>query len=304
MMELSPSDEIHRKYVRFLRCERGLAENSILVYSPFILNFLKERTIRHRRLEELDARVVQQFLLNRSRNRSSEYVRLMSVALRSFFRFLYIHREMTLDLSVSVPTVRRWRQAEVTPFLSNEEVNKVLSATDRSIARGRRDYAILLLLARLGFRAGEVAALELGDILWRSGEIIVRGKGRLSDRLPLLKDVGQAIAQYLRKDRGNSVSRNVFLRMLAPRIGLAGPCAIGDIVRVALARAGVARSGRVGAHLFRHTLATKMIRNSASIHEISEVLRHRSQNTTQIYTKVAFESLREVAQAWPSVGAR
>jgi len=178
----------------------------------------------------------------------------------------------------------------------------VLSAPDRSTTRGRRDYAILLLLARLGLRASEVVSLELGDLRWRTGEIVVRGKGPRVDGLPLLSDVGEAVAQYLRQDRGPTTSRRVFLRLIPPRIGLARPCVIDHIVRLALSRAGVPPRRRRVAHLFRHSLATRMIRHGASIPEIAEVLRHRSQSTTTIYAKVSFEALRTVARPWPVAG--
>ena len=178
----------------------------------------------------------------------------------------------------------------------------MLTAMNRTTSRGRRDYAILLLLARLGLRAGEIVTLELGDILWRSAEIVVRGKGGTVEHLPLLQDIGEALAAYLRQDRGAHPSRRIFLRVWAPRTGLTGPAAVGHIVRLALARAGIRRSGRGAAHLFRHGLATQMIRHGASLPEIAEVLRHRSQMTTSGYTQVAFEALREVAQPWPARG--
>jgi integrase len=153
----------------------------------------------------------------------------------------------------------------------------------------------------LGLRAGEVQTLEISDIRWRTGEIVIHGKGRTVDRLPLLSDVGEALARYL-QDRGVSASRRVFLRTIAPHVGLAGPAAIGHVVRVALARVGISRSSRGAAHIFRHSLATKMIHQGASIPEIAEVLRHRSQNTTEIYAKVDFEALRGVARSWPGTG--
>jgi integrase/recombinase XerD len=285
----------------YLRKERGLTENSLHVYLPFIHDFLAEQVekIGCATPETLDASTVRDFLLEHVCNRSSEYSRLLATSLRSFLRFLYLRGETAIDLSLSVPSVRRWRQSGIHTFLSPEEVERVLSATDRSTPRGCRDYAILLLLARLGLRAGEVVLLELSDILWRTGEIVVHGKGRLRDQLPLLSDIGEALAHYLFQDRGTSPSRRVFLRMLAPRIGLAGPGAIGHIVRQALARAGLRSPSHSAAHLFRHSLATRMIRHGASIAEISEVLRHRSQSSTEIYAKVDFETLREVARPWP-----
>jgi site-specific recombinase XerD len=190
----------------------------------------------------------------------------------------------------------------VPAFLSPEEEERVLASTDRSTSRGRRDHAILLLLARLGLRAGEIVSLELGDIRWRSGEIVVHGKGRMVEHLPLLSDIGEALALYLREDRGINASRRVFVRMLAPRAGLAGPCAVDHIVRLAFARAGLRPSSRGAAHLFRHSLATTMIRHGASMAEIAEVLRHRSQNSSAIYAKVSFEALRGVARPWPATG--
>lgn len=304
-IDASPADQLEHRYMDYLRKERGLTENSLRVYLPFIQDFLNEQAAKTGASTEtldIDAPTVRDFLLDRVRNRSSEYSRLLATSLRSFFRFLYLRGETAIDLSVSVPKVRRWRQAGIHAFLSPEEVERVLSATDRATRSGRRDHAVLLLLARLGLRAGEIVALELGDILWRSAEIVVRGKGRLRDHLPLLSDIGEALALYLSQDRGTSVSRQVFLRMLAPRIGLAGPCAVGHIVRQALARAGLSSPSHSAAHLFRHSLATRMIRHGASLAEISEVLRHRSQNSTEIYAKVDFEALREVARPWPGKG--
>lgn len=295
-----PEGRLERGYAAYLRDERGLSENSLLVYLPFVRQFLAGRTAASASPEDLDAQAVRVFLLDRVRDHSSEYTRLLATSLRSFLRFLFLRGETQIDLSLSVPTVRRWRAASVHTFLTPEEVERILSATDRTTPTGRRDHAILLLLARLGLRAGEVVALELGDIHWRTGEIVVRGKGRVRDRLPLLSEVGEALACYVQEDRGPSESRRIFLRRLAPRVGLKGPAAIGSVVRLALSRAGLRCSSRRGAaHLFRHSLATRMVRHGASITEISEVLRHRSQGTTEIYAKVAFESLRDVARPWP-----
>jgi integrase/recombinase XerD len=286
-LNVSSADDLKVRYIDYLCKGRGLTINAIRVYAPFIRDFLN--TQGGAPPKTWNAQTVQDFLLDHIRNRSSECARLLTIALRSFFRFLYLREETAIDLSLSVLTVRKWRQAEITPFLSPEEVERVLSPTDRSTPRGRRDYAILLLLARLGLRAGEVVTLELGDILWRTGEVIIRGKGRVQSRLPLLSEIGEALSLYLSQDRGASISRQVFLRMNAPRVGLMGPAAVGHIVRKALARAGL-RPTRGAAHLFRHSLATRMIRHGASIAEISEVLRHRSQSSTAIYAKVDFES--------------
>ncbi len=277
--------------------------NSVLVYAPFIRDFLAAQTTQTGRVspELFDTLIVRNFILEHTVDRSSEYTRLLCTALRSFFRFLLLCGQTSRDLSNAVPMFRKYRQSVPPAFLSPGEVERVLAATGSTLS-GRRDHAILLLLARLGLRGGEVVALELDDIRWRAGEIVVRGKGRMVDHLPLLSDVGEALALYIREDRGVSTSRRVFLRTWAPRSGLTGPAAVGHIVRRALAQVGVLRSGRGAAHLFRHGLATKMIRHGASMSEIAEVLRHRSQNTTAIYAQVSFEALRAVALPWPATG--
>ena len=302
----SSIDNIGGRYVDYLRQDLGLAENSVHVYAPFIRDFLQSQDAGDgsRILPSaFNASTIRNHLLARSKEgRSGEYMQLMAVALRSFCHFLFLRGDTPRDLAISVPTVRKGRQSSVPTFLTPEQVETILASTDRSTPCGRRDYAILLLLARLGLRAGEIVTLELDDIRWRSAELIVHGKGQMVEHVPLLYDVGDALAIYLHDDRDASTSRRVFLRMFAPRVGLTGPAAIGHIVRLAFARAGLRPACRGAAHLFRHGLATTMIRHGASMAEIAEVLRHRSQNSTAIYAKVSFEALRGVARAWPTTG--
>jgi site-specific recombinase XerD len=302
---VTPADEITQRYKAFLRQDRGLAENSIAVYTPCARDFFTYRVtqVGHLALKTLNADTVRTFLLGRIANRSTESFRLLSVSMRSVLRFLFLRGETPRDLSAAVPMVRTYRQSTVPAVLSAEEVRRVLATPDRSTVRGRRDAAILLLLARLGLRASEIVFLELGDLHWRAGEIVIRGKGPQRDLVPLIAEVGDAIARYLQHGRGPSASRRVFLRVIPPRVGLARPCAIDHIVRLAFSRAGVRPRPRRVAHLFRHSLATRMIRRGASIPEIAEVLRHRSQSTTAIYAKVSLDALRAVARPWPVVGA-
>ena len=188
-------------------------------------------------------------------------------------------------------------------YLTPKEVKRVLKACDRCTSVGRRDYAILLLLARLGLRAGEVVALQLEDINWRAGEILVRGKGSLHDRMPLPPEVGQALASYLRRDRPACRTRRVFVCMNAPHRGFAQSATLSAIVRQALARADL-HPPLKGAHLLRHSLANSMLRSGATMGEIAEILRHRELNSTEIYAKVDFQSLRPLAQPWPMGGAQ
>lgn len=227
----------------------------------------------------------------------------MTSALRSFFRFLFGRGKLHADLALSVPTVANWRLSTVPKYLAAEEIQRLLDSCERKTPTGARDYAILLLLARLGLRAGEVVALTLDDVDWRSGEIHVRGKGLIHDRMPLPPDVGEAIASYLRTGRPRCRSRQLFICGKAPRHGLAGPSTLTTIVRRALARANLHPPSK-GAHLLRHSLATSMLRSGATLGEIGEVLRHRTTNTTEIYAKVDFNGLRSLAQSWPIGGVQ
>ena len=302
-LEDKVADRLLQQYQSYLRNERGLSEHSVHVYVPYVRDFLALQAKRTARFSPrvFDALTIRSYLVDKTRDRSDEYRRLLAVSLRSFLHFLFLHGHAQ-DLSASVPVVRKYLQSHPPVFLSPNEVDRTLSAVDRSTPRGRRNYAVLLLLARLGLRASEVLLLELEDIHWRTGEILIRGKGGMVEPLPLVSDVGKALAAYIRGGRGTSATRRVFLRHYLPHTGLTGPAAIGHIVRSALARAGVRRSGRGAAHLFRHGLATKMIRSGAKLSEIAEVLRHRSQTTTAIYTQVSFEKLRSVAQPWSTTG--
>ncbi len=289
------------RYENYLRQERALAESTISGYLPYarglILEHFDGAAICPDSLRPGDVR---DFLLARVRRMAPRRAQYMGTALRSFLRFLFFLAETGTDLSLAVPTVRQWRLSSVPRYLPEPDVEKLLEACDLSSATGRRDHAILLLLARLGLRASEVLTLELDDLRWREGEIIVRGKGLVHDRLPLLPDVGEALALYLKEDRPEGSSRRVFLCRRPPRrgFGFGHPSTVSTIVARALARAGLAPAMR-GAHLLRHSLATGMLRRGASLTEIGEVLRHRSPNTTEIYAKLDFDALRDVAMAWP-----
>jgi site-specific recombinase XerD len=297
----SPGEMLIGRYVNYLRDQQGLSPYSVAVYSPFARGFVTAQRLPES-AAALDASAIHRYLLDHGRGRSASFVKLLAAALRSFLRFCFVDSTTAADLSTAVLPVRRWQLAAIPPFLAAEKVEHVLAvaATKRSTPRGCRAFAILLLLARLGLRASEVLTLDLDDIRWDVGEIVVRGKGRLRDRLPLLEDVGEALALYLREARGPSKSRRVFLRHIAPRVGLSQPCIVAKIAREALQGAGLLPRGRSGGHIFRHSLATRMIQHGASLAEIAQVLRHRSTITTQLYAKVEFEALRGVALPWPT----
>lgn len=209
--------------------------------------------------------------------------------------------EIGSDLAGAVPTVAAWRLSTVPKGIERGQVKRLLRSCDRRTAMGRRDYAVLLLLARLGLRAGEVAALTLDDIDWKAGEIIVRGKGPRLDRLPLPADVGEAVVAYLHQ-RPHCATRRVFVTVRAPIRELADHRSVGCIVERGLTRAGL-DPPRKGAHVLRHALASDMLRRGASLPEIGELLRHRRLDTTAIYAKVDLEALRALSRPWPGEGA-
>jgi site-specific recombinase XerD len=302
--EESVLDGLTRRYEAYLKQERGLQQATVEGYRPFVRRFLVERfRDGPLRFEALDPPEISSFVQRHACSMTPKRAQLMVSALRSFFRFLLQGGEIATDLAACVPAVADWRLSTIPKYLGGEEVERLLGSCDQRTGIGRRDHAILLLLARLGLRASEVVTLELDDIDWRAGEIVVRGKGQQHDRLPLLQEVGEALTSYLRQDRPGVSTRRVFIRVRAPLQGFAGPVAISTIVRRALQRADLQAPGKgVAAHLLRHSLATGMLRGGASMAEIGEVLRHRAPATTEIYAKVDIGSLRSLAQPWPGSG--
>jgi site-specific recombinase XerD len=295
--------QLERSYESYLRVERGLTTATVDRYQRFVRRFLIERFGEGPlRVNDLCASDISDFVVRHARSMSPRTAQLMGSALRSFLRFLLQHGKVERDLAVWVPTVAAWRLSTVPKYLEREEVERLLKTCDRGSPMGRRDYAILLLLARLGLRAGEVAACELEDLDWRGAEITIRGKGLIHQRLPLLAEVGEALALYLCQDRPTCQTRQVFLRRRAPRRGLAAS-AVSTIVRRALERAGLQTPCK-GAHLLRHSLATGLLHEGASLAEIGEVLRHRLVSTTEIYAKVDLDRLRRLAQPWPGKGGQ
>ena len=298
-IKASEIQHIENNFAQYLQRERGLSQVTIDNYLPIIRRFLTERFHKRKVLfKQLCTRDISKFVLRYAHTKSPGRAQTMINALRSFFRFLHQRGEITIDLAAAVPTVARWQFSEIPKFLQPEQVKRILESCDRSTGTGKRNYAILLLLSRLGLRAGEIVHMELDDILWETGEIIVRGKSSREEKLPLPHDVGQAIVTYLQDIRPHCSSRRLFIRMVAPLRGFASSVNVCTIVRKSLAQAGIDTDFK-GAHLFRHTLATNMLRGGANIAEIGEILRHQDPNATEIYTKVDFASLRMIAQPWP-----
>lgn len=243
----------------------------------------------------LRARDVHAFVLQATRQLSVPAAKQLVSSLRALLRFLHVSGVVDRDLLGAVPGVRTYSLSHLPRGLNPDEVSRLLAAPKRSEAKGLRDYAVLVMLARLGLRAGELAALELDDIDWRRGELTVRGKGRRVERLPLPADVGEALATYLRAARPSDGSRALFLTVQAPRRPL-GRGGVGSIVVRAGRAAGIERAG---AHRLRHSVATELLRAGASLNEVGQVLRHASAASTAIYAKVDDATLVELARPWP-----
>ena len=295
----TPLSRIEQDFGGFLSSERGLKPATRVGYLRTVRGFLLQRFGREEpRLDALCPQDVNRFILHHARHVRRTYAKSMVTALRSFLRFLQQRGVIKADLAAAVPAVANWRLSHLPKSLDPEQVERVLRCCDQSTPTGRRDYAILLLLARLGLPAGEVVAMDLEDLDWEAGEFLVHGKGDRVERLPLPRDVGAALVRYLRHVRPACSTRRVFIRMRAPWSGFAGAAAICDVFRRGLARAGLDPEFK-GAHLLRHSLATNLLRRGASLEEIGQLLRHAHAQTTQIYAKVDIGALRGIALPWP-----
>lgn len=297
--ELTPLERLIAEYHGWLVDERGLASATVLRYEKLARRFLGERVAveDERGVENLTGAEVSAFLVRECARVSLGAAKGRVAELRSLLRFLHLRGLTELALADAVPPVAGWRETSIPQTIAREDVDRLLGSCDRSRLDGVRDFAILMLLAQLGLRSIEVARLELDDLDWRGGEILVRGKARRQDRLPLPGDVGEALADYLSR-RGRHDARRVFLTLRAPTRPIRADL-VGDVVRRACSRAGVPR---VGAHRLRHALASELLREGASLIDIGQVLRHRDLATTAIYAKIDLGRLRQVAQPWP--GAR
>ncbi len=288
-------DRLTDEYRIYLVRERGLSVTSVRAYGDDAQRFLRMNLGQAPNLAQLQASDVSRYVVEMSSRYSTGRTKYIVTVLRSLLRYLYLRGHLTVDLSGAIPAVAGWRLRGLPKALDSGQVRELLRSADRRRATGRRAYAVLLLMLRLGLRQGEVAALTLDDIDWQQGEILIRGKGPREDRLPLPADVGDALAGYLRHGRPQTTAREVFLSVRAPHSPL-GSSGIGALVCRVMKRAGLPAPN---AHRLRHTAATEMLRVGASLDEIAQVLRHRSHDTTAIYTKVDRHQLRRVTRPWP-----
>ena len=277
--------------------ERGLSPVSVHCYSKQAKAFLAAIG-GPGAVSGLDAGRVTAFMVDHSRNRNRWSAKAMVTSFRAFLRFAHATGRTAVPLAGAVPAVASWRLAALPRGLQASEVERLLAGCDRMTAVGRRDYAVLSLLARLGLRGAEAAGLQLGDVDWRAGEVAVTGKGSRVERLPLPAAAGEALAAWLTDGRPRCESRAVFVTVRRPYRRLT-PEAVRAVMGRACDRAGLERRG---AHRLRHALATEMLRAGASLPEVGQVLRHRSQLSTSVYAKVDQNALRPLARSWPGAG--
>jgi site-specific recombinase XerD len=298
----APTEELLGSYRCYLVQERGVAPLTVLRYERMARRFLLGRLSRAggpAGAEDLGGAEVIGYLVECcSRLSTTGSAKREAADLRSLLRFLYLKGITATDLGTAMPPVAGWRDSRLPATMTAADVTALLDSCDRSRPSGLRDLAVLALLARLGLRSGEVAALQLGDIDWRAGEVVVRGKARCQDRLPLTAEAGEAIAGYLTDGRPLSRCPNVILTLYAPYRGI-HPSSITRVVYRACQRAGLPR---VGGHRLRHALASEMLRQGSDLVEISQVLRHHDLATTSVYAKVDRAALRTVARPWPEAG--
>ena len=288
----TPVQQAVHAFALYLQQERGLSDRTLTKYCPFVEQFLSGRFGQGPvAFESLQATDVFGFVQQQAAHLSPATAKSATSALRAFFRYLRHRGLLPCDLLAAVPTVPNWSLTGIPRAIAPEHVRAVLAHCPRDTPVGRRDYAILLLLARLGLRAGEIVSLSLESIHWAEGVISLCGKGGQHASLPLPVEVGEAIADYLSHGRPRSDRRQLFLRATAPVRGLGTAQTVTTIVGAAIKRAGVDCPQR-GAHQFRHALAADMLRHGASLTEIASLLRHRQLKTTGIYAKVDFAALR------------
>jgi integrase/recombinase XerD len=281
-------------YERYLKIERGLSRGTIYHYVRFIRLFL---VFRKKATLNVSLSDVLNFVRHQAAQRTSQRATIVT-ALRSFLSYARYKDFITKDIAAAVPRIAQWTSSTIPKAISQDHARRTLASCDRNTDIGRRDFAILLLLARLGLRAGEIVALKLNDMDWRASVVKVRGKGGQHALLPLPYEVAEAIAEYLKSRRRSNGSRALFTRSIAPIRGLGNSVSVSAIVDRALKRADIPTKRR-GAHQFRHALAIQMLRKGASLPEIGQILRHRSIQTTTIYAKADLVALRSLALPWP-----
>jgi site-specific recombinase XerD len=296
---LDGADQILEGFRDYLERRRGLSPTSAEAYVYFVRPFMRATSITHvDHLAGLTPDDVIGYVEQHAHDGSPATAGIMCARVRSFLRYLHVEGLVETDLAACVPSIKKWRMTGLPTYLSAAQLQRVFQSCNRQTAVGRRDYAVLMLLAKLGLRAKEVATLTLDDIDWRAGNFRIQGKGRRAATMPLPPDIGVAIVAYLRDGRPASDSRKVFLRACPVHAGFPTAGGIKDIARRALKRADISGLAHHGAHVLRHSLATELLRSGATLTQIGQVLRHQDHDTTRIYAKVDLASLRTLSLPW------
>lgn len=294
---------LKRGYEEYLRRQRGLSERTIVESSRFAGRFLEFHFGKEvGELTQIRSVDIVGFLQHLTTRTPPLRDKTLSSHLRNFFRYLFQTGKTTANLALGIPSVAQRYGARLPRHLTSEQVEVLVGAVRTDTATGRRNYAMVLLIARLGLRAPEIIAMQIDDIDWRSGEIIVRGKGSRHDRVPLPSDVGEALADYIRLDR-ITASRALFVTERPPHLPFKDGQILNYILKSAFARTGLKPPvPYVGSHILRHSLATNLVQRGASLEEIGDMLRHRSRASTMIYAKLDIDGLRSIAPPWPVAG--
>lgn len=302
VVQVDPSSEaMVQAFADYQRNQRGLAERTVYNSAFVVRQFLAWRAkTGGGPLSELRPEEAGDFVLHESRRLKPRGLPFIASTVRTFIRFLFVSEVTAQDLSGAVPSAKSTRFGDLPAGVDPEILRALLGSCDRNKRMGQRDYAILLLMARLGLRAQEVARMRLEDLDWRAGELRVRGKGGRNDRLPLPHDVGQAVASYLRHGRPASDAREVFLHLRGERVGMSRNAVV-FVSRRASRRAGIAV---IGAHRLRHTTGTELLRHGASLREVGQVLRQDNATATAIYAKVHQQALSLAVRPWAEGAAR
>ena len=295
---LSPPEVDARvaEFQNWLRHHRGVSERTINSHGLLVMRMMPTLGTEP---ADYNAQCIRQVILDEAQKCSRAYLTKMRTALRGYLRFLIARGECKPWLDQAVPVFAHWQLSSLPRYLSDSDIERVIAACETGTPHGIRDKAIILLLARLGLRGGDILNMCLSDIEWAQGSLRVRGKGRREVRLPLPQDAGDALLSYLDQVRPLSESDRLFLRLHAPYRPFAKSCAVSLIVQRALARAGIADAPSRGTNLLRHSAATSLLRAGASLDAVGAVLRHQSPDTTAHYAKVDVQMLREIAQPWP-----
>ena len=280
----------------WLRRHRGISDRTIDRHGRMLMRLLPALGTD---TKAYNAALVRRAVLTEAERATPAHVKTMTQALRGFLRFLAANGMTTPCLEQAVPTIPQWRLSALPRYIGVHEIERLIASCDLSAPHGVRDRAILLLLARLGLRAGDILTMRLGDIEWEQATLRVRGKARREIRLPLPQDAGDALLAYLERARPLAACDQVFLRSSAPYRPFSGSSVVSGIVRLALTRAGIESAPSKGANLLRHSAATAMLRGGATLDMVGTVLRHRSPDTTAHYAKVDITALQQIAQPWP-----